>query len=79
MTPKPQWEEEHEKLWTIGSIGEQIRFGRFSTAKQIEFEFIKDIIAQAKFESYQQGVEDMRRKCVDAVIEHTEMDLKTTL
>lgn len=31
--------EELEKLWTIGSIGEQSRFGRFSTAKDIQREF----------------------------------------
>jgi len=41
--------------------------------------FLKQLLKHTQDESYKQGVEDMRRKCVDAVIEHTEMDLKTTL
>jgi len=51
------WREEWEKLWTIGSIGVQIQFGRFSTAKEIEKEFIKQTLASrnAAFLEYIEG------------------------
>lgn len=44
---KREWEEEFEKLWTIGSIGTEIKFGHFSSAKGIQKEFIRHILSRA--------------------------------
>jgi len=44
--PESDWEEEYEKLWTVGSIGVESRFGHFSSAKQIQREFMRHVIAK---------------------------------
>lgn len=44
-------EEEHEKLWTIGSIGVQVNFGRFTSAKEIDRQFLHTALTRVREEA----------------------------
>jgi hypothetical protein len=69
------WELEFEKLWTIGSIGVQISFGKFTSAKDIEKEFIRHILAlcghQARATALQEAMEVVKNVRREMKIEHT--------
>lgn len=55
------WEEEFEKLWTIGSIGIQVSFGKFTSAKDIQLEFIKDLLT-LKDQEHKAVLEDIKEE-----------------
>jgi len=72
------WEEEFEKLWTIGSIGVQVNFGRFTSAKQIEKEFIKHLLLADRLrlkteleKMMRKGTEQMKCNCDGAITGRT--------
>ncbi len=63
-TPTQSWEEEHEKLWTTGSIGVQVTFGKFTSAKEIERAFITSLLAKRDAELLEE-IERMIESCPD--------------
>lgn len=58
------WEERFEKLWTIGSIGVQINFGKFTSAKDIAREFTRCEISSA--------VQKERERIINEILEFEE-------
>lgn len=73
------WEEEHEKLWTIGGIGIQAKFGHFSSAKKIEEEFIRHWISKTVFQALRTRDEEVRRLVENLLEEYRYLDFPDSL